>query len=161
MTTIPQPQETTDHAGVRLPPPLLYGAVLALALLLQWLWPLPRGPQPLTAGLGLLLLAAGVGLAAGGIAAFRRAGTSLVPVQPATALVTAGPYRFTRNPMYLGLLGVYLGAGLLLNLLWAAALAPVVVGLVRRLVIVKEERYLTQKFGEVYRQYQARVRRWL
>jgi protein-S-isoprenylcysteine O-methyltransferase Ste14 len=75
--------------------------------------------------------------------------------------VAAGPYRLTRNPIYLGLLCIYIAAALWWGLGWALVLAPMVVLLVQRLAIAKEERYLEQKFGDAYRQYRARVRRWI
>jgi len=84
-----------------------------------------------------------------------------VPIKPSTALVVSGPYRLTRNPMYLGLLCVYIAAALWFGLVWALILVPLVVLAVQRLAIAKEERYLEQKFGDAYRQYRAHVRRWI
>src|SRR5262249_31678710 len=92
---------------------------------------------------------------------FRRVGTSMVPVKPSTALVVRGPYRLTRNPMYLSLLCLYLAAALWFGVVWALILVPLVVLVVQSLVIRKEERYLEQKFGDTYRQYRAHVRRWI
>jgi len=82
-------------------------------------------------------------------------------VKPTTALVLNGPYQMTRNPMYLGLLCLYLAAAFWLNLVWALVLVPILIGIVQRVVIEKEERYLEQQFGETYRQYKAHVRRWI
>jgi len=76
-------------------------------------------------------------------------------------LVIWGPYRFTRNPMYVGMATLYVGGTLLLNDLWPLALLPVVITLVQRRVIAKEEAYLERTFGDVYRAYKARVRRWI
>jgi protein-S-isoprenylcysteine O-methyltransferase Ste14 len=93
--------------------------------------------------------------------AFSRAGTPVDPYEPARALATDGPYRFTRNPIYLGFALVYLGFAIVLNALWAVALLPVVVVVVDRGVIAREERYLERRFGEDYRAYKAHVRRWV
>jgi protein-S-isoprenylcysteine O-methyltransferase Ste14 len=92
---------------------------------------------------------------------FRRAHTNLMPIKPTTVLVIAGPYRLTRNPIYLGFLCIYIAAALWFSVVWALALVPLVVLAVQRLAIVKEERYLEQKFGDTYRQYRAHVRRWI
>lgn len=92
---------------------------------------------------------------------FRRAKTSMVPMKPTTALVTSGPYRLTRNPMYLGMAVLYVALALALGVIWALAVLPFVIFAVDRLVIAREEPYLERKFGEQYRQYKGRVRRWV
>jgi len=150
-----------DHAGVAVPPPLIYVVLFGFGWLLQRLVPLPFLPAIPARVAALIFLAAGVLLTASALLLFRRARTSLVPIKPTTALVLRGPYRLTRNPMYLGLLCVYIGAALWFGVTWALVLAPVVVLVVQRLAIAKEERYLEQKFGDAYRQYRARVRRWI
>src|SRR5207247_4526818 len=121
-------------------------------------------PAPVAVGgarilLGWVFAGAGVGLAASAIVLFRRAGTSPVPIQPTTALVVRGPYRFTRNPMYVGLAALYAGVTLLINSLWPLPLLPVVLGVIRWAVIAREEAYLERKFGDAYRAYTTRVRR--
>ena len=111
--------------------------------------------------LGILLVLVGAATTLSAVGFFRRARTSLVPIRPSTTLVSTGPYRFTRNPMYLGLAVVYVGIACWLGTLWPLLLLPVVLVLVGSLVIAREERYLEAKFGEEYRAYRARVRRWL
>ena len=150
-----------NHAGVHIPPPLLFIPPLLLAWLLQTIIPLPLLPTGAARLLAGLLFIVGVGLCVWSIALFRRSKTSLVPVKPSTTLVLDGPYRFTRNPMYLGLLCLYLAAALWLNLIWALVIAPLVIVMIQRIVIVKEERYLEQRFGEAYYQYRSQVRRWI
>lgn len=150
-----------DHAGVKLPPPLLYAAGLGAGFLLQVLVPLGSWPGTMGIILALPFLVFGVGLCAWSIGLFRRFRTSLVPIVPSTALVTQGPYRLTRNPMYLGLALVYAGVASWFQLSWGLLLLPVVLILVYYLVIVREERYLERKFGEAYVKYKAQVRRWL
>ncbi|MGH2962537.1 MAG: methyltransferase family protein [Solirubrobacterales bacterium] len=91
---------------------------------------------------------------------FRRAGTSMIPFVPTTALVTAGPYRYTRNPMYLGMAFLYVALALGTGVIWALIVLPLVIAAVDQLVIALEEGYLVRKFGEPYCDYMTRVRRW-
>jgi protein-S-isoprenylcysteine O-methyltransferase Ste14 len=151
------------HAGVRFPPPLLYVVALAVAGLLQHAWPLPITPGASAvriAGAGACFLAF-VALFGGAFAGFRRFHTTLIPNRPAATLVTAGPYRITRNPMYVSLVALYLGVTLLSNSWWPVVLLPILVLVVDRAVIAREERYLTAAFPVEYAAYCARVRRWL
>ena len=92
---------------------------------------------------------------------FWRSHTTLIPNRRATTLVTAGPHRITRNPMYVSLVALYLGVTLLGNSWWPAVLLPIVVLVVDRAVIAREERYLAAAFPGEYAAYCARVRRWL
>jgi protein-S-isoprenylcysteine O-methyltransferase Ste14 len=110
---------------------------------------------------GWVLIVIGAGLMVSAVVTFRRAGTTPNPTKPAAALALGGPYRFTRNPMYVGWVLVYLGGVLVVNAAWPLLFLPVVIAVVHRTFIAKEERYLEQKFGAAYRQYKARVRRWL
>jgi protein-S-isoprenylcysteine O-methyltransferase Ste14 len=96
-----------------------------------------------------------------GIITFRRQHTAVYPNQRARLLVENGPYRHTRNPMYLGMTFLYLGVTALLNSWWALLLLPVVLWALVRLVISREERYLAAEFGEHYGAYRRRVRRWI
>ena len=152
-----------DTSGVGFPPPLLYAGAFVAGFGAHRLLPVRLWPEPaaIETVLGWGLLAAGVLLAASAAYLFHRAGTTPNPTKPTTALVIWGPYRFTRNPMYVGLAAVYLGGTLLLNDAWPIALFPVVIALVRRRVIAREEAYLERKFGDEYRAYKARVRRWI
>ncbi len=150
-----------DSSGVRFPPPLLY----ALPWLAGWLvgraYPVHLLPAGWARVLGWLLTALGAVIAASATILFRRAGTSPIPIKPTTALVVTGPYRVTRNPMYVSLAAVYVGVTCLFNTVWPLVLLPLVIVAVQRLVIAKEERYLEAKFGQAYRDYQARVSRWI
>jgi protein-S-isoprenylcysteine O-methyltransferase Ste14 len=154
-------EEERDIAGVVAPPPLIFGLGLALGLLLH-----RRRPQRFPPGLphrtiGLTLIGAGLSLAVAAWDAMRRAGTSPDPTRPVRALVQSGPFRYSRNPMYLSLTLLYSGIALLLNAVTPLLILPAVLQVIRRGVIEREERYLDRRFGDEYRRYAARVRRWL
>jgi protein-S-isoprenylcysteine O-methyltransferase Ste14 len=153
--------DSADSAGVAVPPPLVYALGFGIGYALDRLKPAPVGMGGPRMLIGWVLAGAGVALAANAIVLFRRAGTSPVPIQPTTALVVRGPYRFTRNPMYVGLAALYAGIALLVNSLWPLLVLPVVLVVIRWQVIAREEAYLERKFGDAYRAYTARVRRWL
>jgi protein-S-isoprenylcysteine O-methyltransferase Ste14 len=150
-----------DNPGVVAPPPLIYGGALAAGLLANRLRPTPFLPRPLARPIGLGLVAGGLAVVFSGLRAMRRAGTNVDPYKPSTAIVTEGPYRFTRNPLYVGFTLVYAGIAALANALAAILLLPLVLAVMRRGVIEREEVYLEKKFGDEYRHYKARVRRWL
>jgi protein-S-isoprenylcysteine O-methyltransferase Ste14 len=111
--------------------------------------------------LGWVLVALGALLAAWALAYFVRAGQTPDPRQPVKAIVAHGPYRYTRNPMYLAMATVYLGVTALMNDFWPLIVFPVVLVIMTRAVIVREEAYLERAFGEEYRAYRTRVRRWI
>jgi protein-S-isoprenylcysteine O-methyltransferase Ste14 len=110
---------------------------------------------------GVLPIAAGVGVILWAGYLFHRCGTTVLPFGKASALVTAGPYRFTRNPMYLGMVSGLAGVVLLLGSVTPALVVPAFALLVQKLFIEPEERQLEEAFGEEYRRYEQRVRRWL
>lgn len=151
------------HPGVHVPPPIIYAAgFLAGWLLQRW------RPLPITAGTSFVREAAALAcfvvwmaLMFWAMATFRRARTAILPIRPASRIVTGGPYRFTRNPMYLSLVMLYLGLTLAINSIWPALLLPLVVLVIDRAVIQREERYLGEAFPGDYSTYRQRVRRWL
>jgi protein-S-isoprenylcysteine O-methyltransferase Ste14 len=148
-------------SGVSFPPPFLYVGHFLLGILLDRWIPLPALPRTPSRLLATVLLLPGLGLIFWSLWLFLRARTSPLPMRPTTAIVRSGPYRWTRNPMYLGMLLLYLGVALLFDVGWALVLAPVLVVFVGRLVIAKEERYLEASFGDEYQRYKAQVRRWI
>jgi protein-S-isoprenylcysteine O-methyltransferase Ste14 len=150
-----------DHSGVAIPPPLLYVVPFLAGLLIHWAHPATLLPRGVTAPFGVILVALGLALIGFAAASFLRAHTSPLPIKPTTAIVETGPYRFTRNPMYVGLAVLYLGLTLWVNSLWPLLLLPVALFAIQRFVIAREERYLEAKFGDQYRGYKARVRRWI
>jgi protein-S-isoprenylcysteine O-methyltransferase Ste14 len=150
-----------DVPGVLVFPPLLFGVALALGLLLHLIYPVNLLPVLLARVLGTLILIASVWLALSAEAAMKRAGTNVRPDRPTLALVTDGPFRFTRNPLYLAAIGIYVGIALLVDTLWPLVLLIPLLVVLAKGVIGREERYLEAKFGETYRNYKSRVRRWL
>jgi len=151
------------NAGVRFPPPFVYViGIVAGWLLGRWMpWPITGGPSRIRIVAAALFALAYLVLFAGALTAFRRAHTTLIPNKPATAFVTRGPYGFTRNPMYVSLVALYVAVALWLNSWWALVLLPVVVLVIDRAVIAREERYLSAAFPAEYSAYRSRVRRWL
>src|SRR5271166_4763216 len=152
---------TRENPGVIAPPPLIYLAGLALGFAFEVLLPSRRLRGVLVRTVGLLLTLGGLSLAREFFMTFRRAGTPIDPRRATTVLVTDGPYRLTRNPGYLGMALLYSGITLLRGSLWPFATLAGVLGLVDRGVIAREERYLTERFGEPYTGYRANVRRWI
>jgi protein-S-isoprenylcysteine O-methyltransferase Ste14 len=166
---IPEPNDTTDRAdvtppdraGVVAPPPLIFLAGLAIGFALEALLPGSSAPGAVRWILGGLLLLAGLTLLASFNTLFNRHDTAVEPWKPTTAIVTTGPYRFTRNPAYLGMALVYVGIALLASALWVLLPLPVVLAVIDNGVIKREERYLERKFGDEYVAYRRGVRRWI
>jgi protein-S-isoprenylcysteine O-methyltransferase Ste14 len=152
-----------DNPGVIAPPPLLYLGALALGLALDILGRRVRTglPGAVRNGLALVLLASAGALVASALGRFRRAGTHVEPWRPSTALVTSGVYAFTRNPMYVSMALIYLAVALAADSVLALLLLVPLLAVIRYGVIAREERYLAAKFGDEYRNYLDRVRRWL
>jgi protein-S-isoprenylcysteine O-methyltransferase Ste14 len=150
-----------NNPGVITPPPFIYAGALAAGLLANRRFPLPFLPRRLARMLGTLLILSGFAVGLLGFREMRRAGTNVAVYRPATAVVTGGPYRFTRNPMYLGFTLMYAGISALANALLPILLLSAVQRVMRRGVIEREERYLERKFGDEYLKYRGRVRRWI
>ena len=150
-----------DRPGVLVLPPLLYLAALVVGLALQAVSPmtLPLPAVVRWVGGGVLV----AGFVFGGVArgAFARAGTNANPMRAATAIVSSGSFRFSRNPMYVGISAVFLGIALLTRIGWLLILLPPVLAIMHWGVVLREERYLTRKFGAEYEAYRGRVRRYL
>jgi protein-S-isoprenylcysteine O-methyltransferase Ste14 len=156
--------ETRDNAGVIAPPPLLALAVVVLGLALDWLMPAYLLTLLLSFEdrivIGVLLIAAGLGLAVSALGVFKLAKTHAEPWKPSTALVTEGIFKWMRNPMYVGGTSILAGLSILLASDWMLVMT-IVFGPVIHFGVVKcEERYLAAKFGEPYRQFLAKVPRY-
>jgi protein-S-isoprenylcysteine O-methyltransferase Ste14 len=161
MTEPPSTHSSSDKPQVLILPPLLYGLALAAGFLVQWLAPRPILLSNLRYWAGGVLLAFGVFLASWGRRVMEQAGTNVNPTLPTTALVATGPFRFSRNPLYVALTLIYIGLALLANALWVLVLIVPVLLVMHHGVVRREERYLEAKFGDAYVAYRSRVRRYL
>jgi len=154
----------SDTAGVITRPPLLFAGALLLGFvsdrLLPWGFPVPGG-QPIRWVLGGVLILIGLALAAAGIGNFSRAATPVPTNQPTRALVTTGIHGWTRNPIYLGMFLIYGGIGIAACSPWILLFTLPLAITIRYGVVAREEAYLERRFGDAYRDYKARVRRWL
>ncbi len=151
-----------DNAGVILPPPLLYLAAAIALILLRWLWPAPifaASTFALYAGATLGIAALALGFWA--VLTLRLAGTNVDPRKASTTMVTAGPFRFTRNPIYVGFTLLYLGITLALNCWWGLALLVPTLVVMHVGVIRREEYYLEKKFAADYLRYKYSVARYV
>ena len=146
------------------PPPLYFvGGFLVGMLLHGVVVPIHFSSEPtrLLSISGWTLFWIGMIVAHAGVLTFMLAGTTMFPLKAASRLVTHGPYRYTRNPMYTGLALSYVGLALALNTAWPLILLPLMLWLVIKTVIEQEERYLEATFGQEYLDYKKRVRRWI
>jgi protein-S-isoprenylcysteine O-methyltransferase Ste14 len=150
-----------DSPGVRVPPPLVFLAGLAIGLVLSIWAPTEYLDRSVAHWVGGVLTGVGVLLALSAVYAFSRAHTNLRPDRPSSALVRTGPYRFTRNPMYVSLTIVYVGVAVVNESLWSLLLLPLVVAFIRIKVIGREEAYMERRFGAEYLRFKNEVRRWL
>ena len=144
-------------------PPILYGGGAALAVLLHHGAPIPArwlGVPPL-GHLGEAMILAGIALDLWAMATMWRAKANILPHRAATALVTHGPFAFSRNPIYLGNTILLLGAGLAFGMAWFIPIALLAAGLTGHLAIAREEAHLNARFGRDWRNYTLRVNRWL
>jgi protein-S-isoprenylcysteine O-methyltransferase Ste14 len=153
---VPSSESRCELGLVR--PPLVYLASLAIGTLLQFAMPLPFLPAPLL-GAGLIVVA--LALLSYSIAEFRAAGTPVPARKPTRVIVRTGPYRISRNPIYLAYSLLQLGIAIWANSLWLVATLLGAVGVIDFFVIPREERYLEHKFGAEYLDYKDSVRRWL
>jgi protein-S-isoprenylcysteine O-methyltransferase Ste14 len=160
-----EPDNKRDAAAVRVFPPALPLLTVLAGVGLNYVWPIDLGlklPAPERYWVGGLIVAGAVlGLGWRSVANLRRTGQSENPWKPTTEIVQNGPFRFTRNPMYLQMVVACIGIAVALMNIWILILTPICAWLLQMLAILPEERYLEQKFGETYLAYKRRVRRWL
>ena len=150
-----------DNPGVVAHPPVLYLAGLAAGFMIDLVWPLPFLSTTRQFALGGGFLGFGVLVIALGVVGFAKAGTNVPTNRPATALVTTGVHRFSRNPIYIALTAIAFGVAFMVDSIWmVVSMLPVFV-VMNVGVVAREERYLEAKFGDDYRAYKKRVRRWL
>lgn len=153
-----------DAPNLKIYPPYLSLAAPCLAVALEWALPVVFLPGMgagwlMFVGLSLMLMAGS--LALWGVRSFKAAGTNVDPHKPATAFVRVGPYRFTRNPMYLGMVLLQFGLALTFSLDWALLGGFLLWLALDRLVVRAEEAYLLERFGGAYADYLAQTRRWI
>ena len=159
-----QPVNDAETAGVIARPPLLFLGALVLGLVWDFLLPLPfliPGSDLVNWLTGGALIVIGLAVAGAGIRNFSRAGTPVRGYKPTCALVTAGIHGWSRNPIYLGMFLTYFGIGLAAHSPWVLLITLPLAITIRYGVVAREEAYLERRFGDVYRNYKSRVRRWL
>lgn len=150
-----------ETAGAVAPPPLIFAIPLAVALYENTAKPLPFLPPRFASIAGPLAILVALVIWVAAVIQLRRARTTIQPYKPTTAIVESWPYSFSRNPIYLAMALMYVGISLLFNALWPLLLLPLVLIVIQRGVIEREERYLDGKFGSDYIDYKSRVRRWV
>ena len=155
--------QTDDHPGVIAPPPVIFAVLLGIGIVLGWLLPgfLPPAYTTWMVVLGIVLGIGAFALGGGGVLVFLRNGTNVEPTKPALFLVKDGPYRLTRNPMYSALILMMLALGFIFSFDYALVMALPFAVILHHGVVLREEAYLTRKFGEDYTQYLSETRRWL
>ena len=154
--------DTADTAHVIIRPPLAWGLAVIAGLALDWLLPLPFLPDDLQKGfLGVSVFVLALALLAWAIVTMTGAGSNVPTNRPTTTIVESGPYRFTRNPIYLGMVLGLIGLSIAFDNLWLLTMMAPFALVIRYGVVAREEAYLERKFGDVYRGYRSRVRRWL
>lgn len=152
-----------DHPGIYIPPPLFYIGIYFVAVLFQKWMPINKGffDTVISRSIALAVVLTGLFFIFPAIWRFFKSGNTLVTVKSANSLQTSGIYAFTRNPMYLGLLLIYLGFSLCFGSWWNFLLLPVLLLIIQQYVIKREEQYLGRRFGERYFAYKKKVRRWI
>jgi protein-S-isoprenylcysteine O-methyltransferase Ste14 len=146
--------------NIRVHPPIIYAISILTGIGLNTLWPLAM-PFALHGRIyGSIIIAIAAFIAAWSLLHFHRNDTDVRPDKPDSALITSGPYRFTRNPLYIVLSLAQITAAVWLDNLWVLLLVPVSIIVITRYAITREELYLEQLFGQKYLEYKQRVRRW-
>ena len=149
-----------DTAGVSAPPPLIFAGALAAGLLLGRTLHVGEPDDGIARNLGIAAIAGGLLVGGAAFASFGRAGTKVNPYEPSTTFVSSGVYRFTRNPIYVGMTSIYIGIALRTRSIPALVMLPIALALLDSGVVDREERYLERRFGDSYRAYRAKVPRW-
>ena len=154
--------ETASTAQVLIRPPLAWALAVIAGFALDWLEPLPFLPEDWSPGLfGAVVVVLALALGVWALDTMTRAGTNVPTNRPTTTIVEGGPYRFTRNPIYVGMCGGLIGLGIAFDNLWLLLMLVPFALVIRYGVVAREEAYLERKFGDAYRGYRKRVRRWL
>jgi protein-S-isoprenylcysteine O-methyltransferase Ste14 len=153
---------SNDVPNILVLPPVLVGGTLLVGILIHYqLWTVELLPTVVARVLGVALFTLSGVLAHFAQLAMKRAGTNVLPTQPTLAIATDGPYRFTRNPLYIAAIGVYVGVTLWINGLAPLLLLMPMLPLLHWGIVLREEQYLKARFGDEYLSYQLKVRRWV
>jgi protein-S-isoprenylcysteine O-methyltransferase Ste14 len=154
--------DATDTANVIVRPPIAWAVAVLAGLALNWLMPLPLVPGWVPAAwLGAMVFVLAQAMFAWAIATVTRAGSNVPTNRPTTTIVDSGPYRFTRNPIYLAMALGLIGLAIAFDSPWLLLTLALFALVIRYGVVAREEAYLERKFGDAYRRYRARVRRFL
>jgi len=154
-------ENSVDSPGVRWPPPLIFAVPLILGLVIGRCYPILSLPALLARLAGSILVVAGLGFAGWARLIFLRRGTTVLPFRPVSVFVVSGPFRVSRNPIYVGMTAVYVGVALLCRSVWPLLFLPFVIVAIQKTAIDREEAYLERRFGAEFLDYKARVRCWL
>ena len=154
-------EQIKDSPDVIWCPPIIFLGALGLGLLVDWLFPSQRLLSESWQLAGGILGATGTAIGFWGVFAFHRAGTNVRPDLPVTSLVTTGPFRYSRNPLYMALTIIYLGITLSAGSLWPLLTLMPALAVVHWKIVLREEQYLESRFGDGYRTYKAQVNRWI
>lgn len=151
----------SDTSSIVIPPPVIYFSCLAVGFVLDYFWPVPLLPQGIQYIVGVTLIAISFLLFAWVLMEFSRSKTSIDHRKPTTEIISTGPFRFSRNPVYLSMSMLLVGIAVSLDSIWVLAMSIPAVLATHYLVILREEAYLKRKFGAEYQQYMDQVRRWI
>jgi protein-S-isoprenylcysteine O-methyltransferase Ste14 len=154
-------EQAKDTPNVISYPPVVFLGALGMGCLLNWLLPLPAHVSESWHILARIISLGGTSLGCWGIYALRRAGTHVRPGLPVTTLVTDGPFRYSRNPLYVALTTIYVATIFYTGMWWLLVTLIPALAIVHWKIVLREEQYLENRFGENYRAYKARVRRWI
>ncbi|MCZ6590803.1 MAG: isoprenylcysteine carboxylmethyltransferase family protein [Alphaproteobacteria bacterium] len=143
------------------PPPIIYAVCFLAGLGLDGLWPVPLLPVAVQYSVGVAFMVAGLALFVWALREFTRAQTAVTHHRPTTGIVTTGPFGFSRNPIYVAMTAVYLGAASAVDGVLVLVLVLPAIVAIHTLVIPKEETFLEKTFGDDYRRYKSTVRRWI
>jgi protein-S-isoprenylcysteine O-methyltransferase Ste14 len=151
----------TDHADVIASPAVIFGAVLTLGFLLDWLWPVTFLPENWSLFAGFLIIFIAINIKTYAARELVRIKSNLNVRKPTTDIATEWPFSVSRNPIYAGVVLLNIGIGCFVNGLWTVLLTPVLAVILQKGVIEPEEAYLEKKLGPKYLRYKAKVRRWI
>jgi len=156
-----QVNQQLDHPGVIAPPPLIFLGSILIGVALKFVWPIGMISETNQALVGIIFMVLGASLTTWAFRTFLNAQTNIEPYKPTTKMVTSGPYRHTRNPMYVSMSIVQIGLAILFNNPWIAIMLIPALLIIYFGVVLREERYLEKKFGKEYLDYKSSVRRWI